>query len=360
MLRGEMHQDGTHARTPDALASVLLGWEVFLRFAVEVGACTQQEADDRLTRVRAALRELGNAQTRQLATQTPAQRFMDGLRGVIASGRAHVASPTGDAPPHAERWGWRGWTSHTSVDETVTSWHPADTRQRIGFVEGDDLYLLPEAAYAAVQEFVRSQQGTPLVQARTLWRRLSEAGLLLTRDETRQRLTVRRTLAGGRLEVLHLAAPMFLGTEPSPSAPGATTESADNTAKSGEKVSPGDGSDPQSHTARSTTSPEENAAQPPKPAGTVAASWDSCNLQPSQQNGLHPAASPLEARPNGTIGTVGTVTPIPPPMGAVPAPGARSNPTRPPYSHARTVPPAQPSQPDGSPASNLWINEDDF
>jgi hypothetical protein len=70
---------------------------------------------------------------------------------------------------------------------------------------GADLYLEPEASYAAAQELARDQGEALPVASRTLHRRLRERGLLAGWDERRKRLTVRRTLEGvAAREVLHL------------------------------------------------------------------------------------------------------------------------------------------------------------
>src|SRR5215208_5281065 len=67
-----------------------------------------------------------------------------------------------------------------------------------------DLYLEPEAAYAAVQKQGRDSGEPPAVTGRTLRkRRLHERGLLVSVDDARHVLTVRRTLGGRRWEVLH-------------------------------------------------------------------------------------------------------------------------------------------------------------
>jgi hypothetical protein len=85
--------------------------------------------------------------------------------------------------------------------------------ERVGWVtdEGDELYLDPDASFAAAQRVGRDT-GDPLAIApRTLHRRLRQAGLLRTVDEVRGRLTVRRTLGDARRTVLHLAATALEG-----------------------------------------------------------------------------------------------------------------------------------------------------
>ena len=81
--------------------------------------------------------------------------------------------------------------------ETYTHWHACQQGKRIGWVDGPDLYLEPEASYAAAQELARDKGDGLPVSARTLRKRLHEPGLLAAAgDGGRETLTVRRTLAG--------------------------------------------------------------------------------------------------------------------------------------------------------------------
>jgi hypothetical protein len=120
----------------------------------------------------------------------------------MVSGRAHVADPEGDEPEDPGAWGWRHATVGTGDYERV-EWRPLG--ERVGWVEKDNLYLLPEAAYAAVQKQGRDS-GEPLtVTERTLRKRLHERGLLLSVEGSRPTFAVRRTLGGRRRGVLHLS-----------------------------------------------------------------------------------------------------------------------------------------------------------
>jgi hypothetical protein len=76
--------------------------------------------------------------------------------------------------------------------------------------------LQPDAAYAAVQRQGRDSGDALTVTATTLRKRLHERGLLKSTDQKRQVLTVRRTLASQRRDVLHLQADSLspLSTEP--------------------------------------------------------------------------------------------------------------------------------------------------
>ncbi len=73
-------------------------------------------------------------------------------------------------------------------------------------MDGDNLYLDPEAAYATVQALAREQNDPISVLAQTLWKRLCERGFLMSTDQKRGTNTIRVTLGEQRRKVLHLHA----------------------------------------------------------------------------------------------------------------------------------------------------------
>jgi hypothetical protein len=125
------------------------------------------------------------------------------LAAVSASGRGHVAAPDGKEPaPSPAAWGW------------------ADGRGRggtIGWTRRGELYLDPDATYAALAALARDQGGAYPVTQQTLCRRQKEAGQLLRTDG--DRTTYPETLGGTRRRVLVLAASV-LGQPGQPGQPG--------------------------------------------------------------------------------------------------------------------------------------------
>ena len=191
-----------HKRTPGIVADLALGLRHFLLFAHDAGALTAEEAELLWLRGWVALGEAAAVQGQFHVAGEPTRRFCELLCTAIVSGRAHVADPEGDEPEDPGAWGWRRATVGTG-DYERDEWRPLG--ERVGWVEGDDLYLLPEAAYAAAQKQVRDS-GEPLtVTERTLRKRLHERGMLLSEEGSRPTLAVRRTLGGRRRGVLHLS-----------------------------------------------------------------------------------------------------------------------------------------------------------
>jgi len=135
---------------------------------------------------------------------------------------------------------------------------------------GQHLFLEPDAAFAAAQSIGRDTGDALAVQPRTLHRRLAQAGLLVSVDEGRGRLTVRRTLGGTRRNVLHLRLSLF--QEPS--------------------------------------QPSQSAHQGTDQARPGADPWDVRGVS-EERNGPQGAPEPAQDEPEssarGTVGTVGTV-----------------------------------------------------
>jgi len=98
-------------------------------------------------------------------------------------------------PDHPAAWGWRA--------DPFGELRPQGAR--VGWIDDDDLYLQPDAAFKVAKAMSPDGDGL-LVSSRTLHRRLKERGFLASVDEQRDRVLVRRVLDGVRREVLHLPA----------------------------------------------------------------------------------------------------------------------------------------------------------
>jgi hypothetical protein len=156
-LRERAHADGMHRRTPGIVADLAAGWRWWLDFSLAAGAIEQAERDTLARRVWAALQEAGAAQAEHVAAAEPCAQFLRLLSGALASGRAHVAGKNGDHPADSLAWGWR------EIAVGAPGRWEAQGRC-IGWLDGADLYLEPEASYAEAQEMAR-HQGTPCPSA---------------------------------------------------------------------------------------------------------------------------------------------------------------------------------------------------
>jgi hypothetical protein len=200
-LREQVVIGGQHARTPGIVADLALGLRYLLGFAEAIGAITPTEKTKLWRRGFRALLEAGDTQTAKIQAAEPASLFVRLLSAAIASGRAHIVDPEGRAPKDPERWGWRLRTMGAG-DNTRDEWQPQG--HLIGWIDGESLYLEPESAHAEAQRLAVEQGESLPVTPHTLRKRLKEKGLLVSTDERRKKLTVRKTLQGARRDVLHL------------------------------------------------------------------------------------------------------------------------------------------------------------
>ena len=188
-----------HPRTAEILANLAIGLHLFLRYARWCGALSSADACRHWHAGWKALRLAGMLQAEHHEAAEPTRHFLGLVRVALARGLAHVASAHGDLPPTPSEYGW--WFV---ADGPGEEWHPRGTR--IGWLDGEDLYLDLDASYAVAQECGR-RLGEPLaLTPRTLGKRLGERKLLAAVDPARESLSVRRTLDGARRNVLHLHA----------------------------------------------------------------------------------------------------------------------------------------------------------
>ena len=184
------YQGAVHARIPEALAELHVGFEIWLQFALEVGAINAAERDALERRCTNALHELAVRQTQYHRASDPALRFVSLLRAALASGSAHVADRSGKKPESPEFWGWRRKQGRRWVAQGA----------RVGWITGSDLFLDPTVSYQVVQQAAGSEP-IPLSE-QTLRHRLRDRGLLASVDAGRQMLQVRRTLEGRPRQIL--------------------------------------------------------------------------------------------------------------------------------------------------------------
>lgn len=189
-----------HARTPSMVAELLAGFDLYLSFAFENGAIRKDEAEALHHRALKALIEAATDQSSHQDDADPVQVFLRLVRATLSSGRGHLRSTLGDAPPAAADA--LGWT------ETKDGVFPRG--KTIGWIANDDIYLEPEAAFAEAQGLATEQGETIPVGKKTIWKRMDDRGLLASTEEERGRNTVRVTIGNSRRTVLHVKASLIL------------------------------------------------------------------------------------------------------------------------------------------------------
>ena len=190
-----------HDRTADVLAQISATGTVWLKFAVEVGALTRQEADVTEKEVWATLKKVAGEQRGLQSDQNPCERFFELLSSALSSGSAHIACaknpdrcPVGADDVKALGWRMLDDGKWRSQGACVGWWSP------------DGIYLNPATAYSEAQNLGASSGEGVGLQPTTLWLRIRDQGILLTTDHRggRHRAKVRRPIGGTRKDILHV------------------------------------------------------------------------------------------------------------------------------------------------------------
>ena len=200
----------SHRRTPETVAELCLGLHYFLVFACSCEAITLAESNKISQQGWEALQETAKAQNIYQQDSDPALRFLELLRAALSSGRAHVADQQGLTPDEMrEAWGWRSRVISAGENERL-EWQPQG--ERIGFVVGENLYLIPDAAYSIATKVGNGGEGIAITP-NTLWKRLKEANFL-RREAGRESNKTRKMLCGTQQNVLHLSAASLVSEKP--------------------------------------------------------------------------------------------------------------------------------------------------
>jgi hypothetical protein len=218
---------GQHARTPEVVANLALGLRYFLQFARASEVISAAKAEELWRWGWGALLQAGDRQSAHQAASEPTRRYLELLASALASGRAHVADIEGHIPANPAAWGWR--EAGRSGAYPQQAWEPQG--ERIGWLESEDLYLNPDAAYHIVKKLGDVGTDGIAIGSKTLNKRLHEHGLLKSTDKNHGTLTIQKTVNGKgsdakRQAVLHLHSNSILHTE-SPQSPQAPAASHD-------------------------------------------------------------------------------------------------------------------------------------
>jgi hypothetical protein len=95
-LRDQYVQRFSHPRTPSMVADLLIGLRYLLRFAEEIGAVDRSKNQSLWERGCAAIQTVATRQSEHQRTIDPVERFPELIRSLVSSGRAYLASMTGD------------------------------------------------------------------------------------------------------------------------------------------------------------------------------------------------------------------------------------------------------------------------
>jgi hypothetical protein len=277
-LRAKAAADGRHPRVPGIVADLALGWRYFLAFAVDSGALTAAERDELARQMWEGLLQAAADQTDELAAREPSRRFLELIAAAIASCRAHLTARDGHAPDDPLAWGYRARdVCGGRGADTDTAYDPQGTR--VGYIDGEEVYLEPESSYAVAQKLGEEQGERLPVTQRQLHRRLKEQKLVLSSEG--DRATVRRAFLNQERTFLRLSLQTLSSQKPGESG----------------------------FSGQTPSNPGENprSEDPGSPGGPVKPGQD-----PGFANGVKPNRGPKNGEIPGERPPVAPETPIPP------------------------------------------------
>nr|WP_321258936.1 hypothetical protein [uncultured Pseudodesulfovibrio sp.] len=187
-----------HGRTPDMVASLMIGLETFFRFAGEVNAITPQEVEKYRVDAWDHLFLIARKQARYQDAECPVTVYLTQLASALQAGVCHLQDFTGSCPLNPDHWGWRP----DPTDQTGQQWKPHGIH--VGWINGTDVYLNAQAAFSATQSMAQKQGAAINVGLKTLNKHLKEKKKLKSRGKDGN--TIQKRINGKKKPVLHLDA----------------------------------------------------------------------------------------------------------------------------------------------------------
>ena len=176
-LRVAAVADG-HGRIPETVAWLQIGFAAFVRFAVESGALSSEKGDELSGECWAILNKLAADQSRVVAEDRPANKFLEALRDMLTAKTV--------------------WVRHSSEMDSANR-----DGAFIGWEDSENYLLIPGETYRQVCKFVQAQGGRFPVGERRLWSHLAAEGLIeVFNDGSRINNTILRSINGERRRVL--------------------------------------------------------------------------------------------------------------------------------------------------------------
>ena len=184
---------GAHGRSHESVAWLMVGAACMLGYWFHTNIITQEERDQLTSTLLTVMLSNADEQQRNLRNENPITLFINGLRELLNSNTAHFA--------------------HIASDGSIPIGGSGDL---IGYVEashtpGRAVYLLPQVAYAAVQQLYRDKFPINRTQ---LWKRLKDQGILITRQGAKgEELTPTKCIGGYSQRMVWLKAADVFGEE---------------------------------------------------------------------------------------------------------------------------------------------------
>ena len=165
--RLEMEQLGIdgHGRAIDALMFLITSITMFLRYAMNQGAITVEQNKTYLTDAKTNLELVAKNQKSYSDGEAPAQKFMETLNELIASGRVGIIATDAIGVIGDPRFNMVGWS------------------------DGEKFFILPKMAYAEVAKALAARKAVLGVPAKTLFTDLFRLGIIEGKENDQGEVT---------------------------------------------------------------------------------------------------------------------------------------------------------------------------
>ena len=138
---------GAHGRSAEAVAHVMLGYEMMLRYMVDIGAAQPEQVEEEIRQAWDVVMDNSRRQTEEAKEDRPVAMFLSAVLELLASKQATVRDLT-------------------MTDSGAT---PPST---IGYCDAQYYYLLPDVAYSRVARLYSDQGVTFPLGKRALFKQL--------------------------------------------------------------------------------------------------------------------------------------------------------------------------------------------
>jgi len=159
---------GTHDRAPEAMACILLGYSMMLRYFVGCGIMTQEEMEQHFVQAVQTLVEAGQKQASDMESEKPSRIFLDAMGELLTSKRVMLKDLSA---------------------EKVRD--PLPSEVMVGYMDSEYYYLLPNVAFSAVTRLCREQGNEFPVSLKALYKHLRTDGILPRMEGTNATKTKR-------------------------------------------------------------------------------------------------------------------------------------------------------------------------
>lgn len=191
-IRENVEANG-HPRNLEAMCLLISCFEVFADFVKQESDFSSDTLNFLTRKLTPILLGLLPNQEAYQKSEDHCVKFLSLIMDALRSGKAHLCSPTTGLEPtyYASSAGWL-------KDPFSERMKPSG--QKIGWLSSAEVMLIQETAYGLVESMSREQGATFGITQQTLWKRLSERGIITKADEGKH--TVKRKLEGESHRVL--------------------------------------------------------------------------------------------------------------------------------------------------------------